>query len=819
VRTKNLVQATALGVVLLALAACTGDGGSGGGQPPVVALVEPQDGAALNATTLEVQALVGAREPGGGGSFPFDRHAVQGRNVGAVSLVELSIDGVVADRIVPSAGRAQVLADLKADLTGLADGPHTLTVSAFQNGGRRRAGVATATFTIDRTLPAAVRNPVEEAATPEPFQALVVDPPAPGGADIAGELDLGHRSDGIDPTRERIVFAIGPRVTAIEPGALDRPVTIEDRGNGTFRFTLRGAGSPAPGERFQLRIGDDFGAVDLRTGELLAGLRPALDSARQAEATIGAAGGSVETTDADGVRIRLDVPAGALTRDTTIRAIPLLFGSARPDARTALDDGVRFEPEGLRFAIPATLTLDFSGAPASAVTPNASIFLVTSPLTILPLAGTTDVAGKTLTAQIRHFSEYEGGEGDPAAMDAGDWAEEGTEGGEPLSVDAIESLAALAAEQQQVGCTAGCIDVGALAERVGESIEATVLRDCALDIGDPSDAALRKYLALEALAQQFGASVPSIRNCERQILSALIDREGPPAVADPSQPNLSRLARRVETAQQLGFDDLALRAAQFVDQALTALAMRLLGDVEAADGTVNEEAVNEAAKDRLEDALAFVRGDGAPVLEEVPDLDDRIQDAIDRITGAAFQVKVLRQHTFVQVAGARDGPAADTAPPVTLQAQASGGSIDYRLKLDEPNVLVVDVVASGGGVGPDGVGGTNDDTASAFGRYAIELTFQRDGTVTFEMGTPFTAGGAYQVNAFTLVGSSFGENLLGVCTFCLPTSTVTTATRSVSGGSTLVLFLDVTAGGQPPGSLTLNAGSVSGRVLTVTYRR
>src|SRR6185436_19624714 len=104
-----------------------------------------------------------------------------------------------------------------------------------------------------------------------------------------------------------------------------------------------------------------------------------LDMSHQAQAMIGTGGGTIETVDAAGVIIRLQIPASALTADTLIKVTPLL-SSPLPDTSAALRPGVKFEPEGLQFAEPATLTMDFS-ATNQTIGNQHSLFLLTSPLT------------------------------------------------------------------------------------------------------------------------------------------------------------------------------------------------------------------------------------------------------------------------------------------------------------------------------------------------------------------------------------------------------------------------------------------------------
>ena len=64
-----------------------------GANAPLVTLLTPRDGAALNATTLRIQALVAAYKPHPKKSFVFNGEVVAGKNAGRISSVELAIDG------------------------------------------------------------------------------------------------------------------------------------------------------------------------------------------------------------------------------------------------------------------------------------------------------------------------------------------------------------------------------------------------------------------------------------------------------------------------------------------------------------------------------------------------------------------------------------------------------------------------------------------------------------------------------------------------------------------------------------------------------
>jgi hypothetical protein len=92
---------------------------------------------------------------------------------------------------------------------------------------------------------------------------------------------------------------------------------------------------------------------------------------------------------------KLVIPAGALTRNYTIRAeqIPNRVNS------------VRFSPEGLQFARPAKLTLSYANCSPLLVLKR--IVYTNELLRILELIPSIDnLKTKTVTGDIRHFSRY-----------------------------------------------------------------------------------------------------------------------------------------------------------------------------------------------------------------------------------------------------------------------------------------------------------------------------------------------------------------------------------------------------------------------------
>jgi len=91
----------------------------------------------------------------------------------------------------------------------------------------------------------------------------------------------------------------------------------------------------------------------------------------------------------------LVIPAGALDRPVTITA------SNKATDHVQVD----FQPEGLRFASPATLRLSYAHCPARPLLP--SVVYVDNLLSILELLpALNDLGSERVTTKLRHFSGY-----------------------------------------------------------------------------------------------------------------------------------------------------------------------------------------------------------------------------------------------------------------------------------------------------------------------------------------------------------------------------------------------------------------------------
>lgn len=537
-----------------------------------------------------MQALAAAFAPDARARFVFDGSPRAGRNAGALDVIDIGIDHQIVKRVPADLCRREMLVDARLDLTGLAAGSHTLTVTAYDARDHRRGGATVnTTFTLDPTLAPAEADRVEAHATPAPFACFKTsdgdddedhEGPLPSHPQVNGRFVPGGQSDGIDLARDRVVLAAGGRTLAIEPGMFTcdrsgdtcryeaprgngflRRLVLDQRRHGEWRFQIFGGPAWPRDGMLSLRVGNDWGALDLVTGERIARLRPALDASRAGQATIGTAGGTVQSTDAAGVVTQLIVPPGALTRDTLITATPLaappLVGQA-----AGLHLGTKFEPEGLVFAVPATLVLDFAGAPRSPAVGDA-IYLLTSPMTRTPLLDNAN-DGTRLTASLSHFSTVQGDGLAPIFDNIVDW-DPRLDGTGALTFTELKRLAEDLRVQLAMGCTPGpdCDAVDAayanLVTQTQNSI-GSLLASCGGDVLAPTRAAFDHWKTVLALAQGLGLDTTSVLDCVRNVLGALVDKVAADGLAHPADAAVDALDELERQAQSLGFSTIAARA-------------------------------------------------------------------------------------------------------------------------------------------------------------------------------------------------------------------------------------------------------------------
>lgn len=138
-----------------------------------------------------------------------------------------------------------------------------------------------------------------------------------------------------------------------------------------------------------------------RTGAAIcAGAEATLDESRRVTVLVPPAGGTIDATSADGTAYRLEIPAGALDVAESIALTPLTrLGPFPVDGRRLA--AVHAEPSGLRFVVPATLSITppqpFAGRMVAFAYDGRGEDLRTTPLAS---------GGTTVTLPVTHFSGF-----------------------------------------------------------------------------------------------------------------------------------------------------------------------------------------------------------------------------------------------------------------------------------------------------------------------------------------------------------------------------------------------------------------------------
>lgn len=131
-------------------------------------------------------------------------------------------------------------------------------------------------------------------------------------------------------------------------------------------------------------------------------------------ATIGQAGGRLETVDAAGIRYTFDVAAGALMTPVAITMTPARSVANFP-LSGGLVAGVEFAPSGLSFAVPAMLTVVTTRQPAAG---QLMLGLVYDAPTDAPEIGLAARSGTSISLQVPHFTLVTVGFGTAADLTA-----------------------------------------------------------------------------------------------------------------------------------------------------------------------------------------------------------------------------------------------------------------------------------------------------------------------------------------------------------------------------------------------------------------
>lgn len=424
-------------------------------------------------------------------------------------------------------------------------------------------------------------NRIEDVATPEPFSCFGLHAPGSAQGNQAKlDIELADESDGIDPVAERVLISLNGDLLALSTGS------FEPQGKDQWIYAVRGRNNAKPSGpirrielrgpdpkgvielkihvqrpsqlsgRLLVRVGNDWGGLDLDTGERVDGA-PELDTGAAVSASVGPEGGTVS---AGGWT--LTVLAGALDAATELTLTPFADGS-----------GVHLEPHGLRFDRPATL----EGGHGTPV-------LRSSPLSALPL-----YEGPDGGAVLWHFSlvQTTGLAAVPDLTDFPVWAEAALDDLGEMTVSEAQQLIALAAQQQATGCETDCIDLDALADAMSEVIAALADSACQEDVDDPTDAAVTRWLALAADVEALGGDGRPAIDCAIDIFGALVAEAREAAVEAPSDPNIQRLVDLWGEAQALGaHEDTVVEALEAALRSLleNGSALCEIGETEAGTG-------------------------------------------------------------------------------------------------------------------------------------------------------------------------------------------------------------------------------------------
>jgi len=150
-------------------------------------------------------------------------------------------------------------------------------------------------------------------------------------------------------------------------------------------------------ERNNCRATKNRVAVTLRPRPLT--VTPVPDAARAASATIGAGGGVVTATAANGAAVELTIPPGAVLSEVAITMTPLASVTGLPFPR-GLVAAVQLAPEGLRFLEPVRLTIT-PAAPVPATDQAAFAYRGTGESFHLVRSA---ASGNAITLSLTHFS-------------------------------------------------------------------------------------------------------------------------------------------------------------------------------------------------------------------------------------------------------------------------------------------------------------------------------------------------------------------------------------------------------------------------------
>jgi hypothetical protein len=277
-----------------------------------------------------------------------------------------------------------------------------------------------------------------------------------------------------------------------------------------------------------------------RSGKSLRVLKPftgavgiKADARRRKTATMGAGGGELKATGADGTSYTLRVPAGALSSDTAITMSPVKAFTGLPFTGGP-KAGVVFGPEGLVFATPATLEIASKHAFPQTTTgfsQGGGGFEV---------AGAT-VKGRVVTIAIEHFSAS--GAGAITEADFVNVVGPILNRSGPLSESQLRQIIGLRAEWEALFDTPDrrFCDAQPICAQIDakglSSLAALIDSACAAGRAQPAPGFVKRLNELEALRALFNVDDRPSADCQAQIMSSVIGLTAAAARADPRDPS------------------------------------------------------------------------------------------------------------------------------------------------------------------------------------------------------------------------------------------------------------------------------------------
>ena len=288
-------------------------------------------------------------------------------------------------------------------------------------------------------------------------------------------------------------------------------VRVPDLEPGSAAVVARSAGKRLRG---RLKVKQGFsGAV-----------KPVLEPLLAVSADIGPGGGTVSVTGSDGTRYDLTIPARALAATTSITLTPVASLAGLPGGNDA--HAVEFAPDGLAFAVPATLRI----TPATPLTDTVGL-AYTGSGEDFTLAPATQVDG-SLVVEVRHFT----GGGGTSVSEQDFERLVAAIAAQPISLEAAGHFFRDYRAVPASWCDASHPTCATLKTDITRFLNALTPNDCLAGVGSFIDLmrnAVNALFSVEADAMEGGVPLPAITQCRQTLVTAMFDLTKEPARDDP----------------------------------------------------------------------------------------------------------------------------------------------------------------------------------------------------------------------------------------------------------------------------------------------